>query len=108
MRTLRTNRETTTSASFDLSAIGSDGDELRYDLTQDALDAYAAATDDVVGGPVFAVVPVFAALPAASLSVAAADVRRRAVHYEQDMVFHRALQPGMTVLSSEMTGSNVT
>ncbi|HKX48247.1 MAG TPA: MaoC/PaaZ C-terminal domain-containing protein [Gaiellaceae bacterium] len=87
-------------ATFDLDAIGRPGSTYRYDVTAAALDAYAAATDDVVGGPVFAIVPVWEALPAASRSVASEDVRNRVVHYEQDMLLHRPLEAGMLVVST--------
>ena len=61
--------------SFDLDAIGRAGAERRYDVTEDALSAYAEATDDVPGGPVFAIVPVWEAIAPASL---VGRVRRRA------------------------------
>jgi acyl dehydratase len=85
--------------SFDAAAIGRPGAEHRYEVTADALEAYAAATDDVVGGPVFAMVPVFAAIAPASRSVASGDVRRSAVHYEQDIRLHRPIEAGMTLVS---------
>ena len=46
-------------ANFEISALGRPGDEHPYEVTEDALRAYAEATDDVPGGPVFACVPVF-------------------------------------------------
>jgi acyl dehydratase len=85
--------------SFDLSAIGRPTDEHSYDVTEDALRAYAEATDDVPGGPVFAIVPASAAIALASRSVASDDIRSRVVHYEQDFVLHRPLEPGTTVVS---------
>src|SRR3954452_4285402 len=84
---------------FDLGAIGLEGEAHAFDVTEERLRAYAEATDDVRGGPVFAIVPVFAALPAASRSVAPEEARRNAVHYEQDMVLHRPLEAGMHVVS---------
>jgi acyl dehydratase len=84
---------------FDLSAIGRPGEEHPYDVTEDALRAYAEATDDVPGGPVFACVPPFAAIPPASRVIASEEVRPRVVHYEQDIVVHRPLGPGMSVRS---------
>jgi acyl dehydratase len=86
-------------ASFDLSAIGRSGAEHRYEVTAAALDAYAEATDDVPGGPVFAVLPVWEAIAPASKSVASEDARRYVVHYEQDIVLHRPLEPGMGLVS---------
>jgi acyl dehydratase len=84
---------------FDLAAIGREGPEHRYEVTEQALEAYADATDDRVGGPVFAIVPVWETLPAASRSVASDDLRAHVVHYQQDMVLHRPLEAGMEVVS---------
>ncbi len=85
--------------SFDLDAIGRSGEERRYEVTEEALHAYADATDDVPGGPVFAIVPVWETIAPASSSVASADARRRVVHYEQDLVLHRPIEAGMTLVS---------
>lgn len=86
--------------SFDLAAIGRAGEERRYRVTAEALRAYADATDDLPGGPVFAILPVWEAIAPASLAVAAGeDVRRRVVHYEQDLHLHRPLEAGMDVVS---------
>jgi acyl dehydratase len=87
------------SNAFDLSAIGKAGDEHPYEVTADALQAYADATDDVVGGPVFALLPVWAAAGQVSRAVASDDIRPQVVHYEQDVVVHRPLAAGMRVRS---------
>jgi acyl dehydratase len=84
--------------SFDLEAIGRPTDEHRYDVAEPALKAYADATGDVPGGPVFAVVPAAEAIVLASRAVASDDVRSRVVHYEQDLVLHRPLEAGTTVV----------
>jgi acyl dehydratase len=84
---------------FDLEAIGRSGPVHRYEVTEPAMRAYAEATDDVVGGPVFAIVPVWQAIPPASRSVASDEARRYVVHYAQDMLLHRPLEAGMTVAS---------
>jgi acyl dehydratase len=89
----------TETASFDLAALGRAGSPHRYEVTEAALQAYARATDDVPGGPVFAIVPVWDAIAPASEAVAAGDARRFVVHYEQDILFHRPLEAGMVVLS---------
>ena len=86
-------------ASFDLSAIGRLGAEHRYEVTEAALEAYAQATGDVPGGPVFTVVPVWEAIAPASRSVASEDARRFVVHYEHDLVQHRPLEAGMALVS---------
>lgn len=85
--------------SFDLVAIGRPGDEHPYEVTDEALRAYAEATDDVPGGPVFAVVPVWGAIAPASRAVASDEVRPHVVHYEQDLLLHRPLEGGMRLRS---------
>lgn len=85
--------------SFDLDALGRATEGQRYEVTEEALGAYAEATDDRPGGPVFAIVPAFPTIALASRSVASDDVRSRVVHYEQDVVLHRPLEPGSTVVS---------
>jgi acyl dehydratase len=89
----------TTTVNFDLAAIGRAGRAYRYEVTEAAMQAYAEATDDVTGGPVFAIVPVWNAIAPASEAVASGDVRRLVVHYEQDMLLHRPLEAGMRVVS---------
>jgi acyl dehydratase len=89
----------TTAASFELAAIGRTGDRYAYEVTEAAIQAYAEATDDVAGGPVFAVVPVRNAIAPASEAVASRDIRRFVVHYEQDLLIHRPLAAGMRVVS---------
>jgi acyl dehydratase len=85
--------------SFDLAAIGRPGAEDRYEVTDEALRAYAAATDDVPGGPVFAILPVWRTIAPASRSVASDEARKRVVHYEQDIVLHRPFEAGMRLVS---------
>jgi acyl dehydratase len=87
------------SEAFDLGAVGRPCDEHAYEVTEDALQAYADATDDVVGGPVFALLPVWQAAGQASRAVASDEVRPHVVHYEQDLLLHRPLEAGMRVRS---------
>jgi len=83
-----------------VAAIGRAGEERRYEVTAEALERYAAATDDVPGGPVFAIVPVWETIAPASRSVVADEATRgRVVHYEQDMLLHRPIEAGMTLVS---------
>jgi len=84
---------------LDPDAIGRPGEERRYEVTAAALQAYADATDDVPGGPVFAIVPVWETIAPASRSVASDEARRRVVHYEQDLLLHRPIEAGMTLVS---------
>ncbi len=87
--------------SFDLAAIGRAGEPRSYLVTDEALQAYAAATDDVPGGPVFAILPVWETIAPASRAVAAdEEVRKRVVHYEQDLHLHRPLEAGMELVST--------
>jgi acyl dehydratase len=86
--------------SFDLSAIGRSGADVRYDVTEEALRDYADATNDVPGGPVFAILPVWKAITPASRSVASDEARKQVVHYEQDMLLHEPIEAGMTLSSN--------
>jgi acyl dehydratase len=85
--------------SFDLEAIARSGEKQRYEVTDEALRGYAEATDDVPGGPVFAIVPVWETIPPASRSVASEEARKRVVHYEQDLLLHRPIEAGLTLVS---------
>jgi len=78
-------------------SIGVTGDTRQYHVTELAMRAYAAATDDALGGPVFAIVPVWETIAPASRSVASDKARTRVVHYEHDIVVHRAIEPGDTL-----------
>jgi acyl dehydratase len=85
--------------SFDLAAIGRAGEERHFSVTDEALRAYAEATDDLPGGPVFAILPVWEAIAPASRSVASDEARKRVVHYEQDLHLHRPIEAGMELVS---------
>jgi acyl dehydratase len=84
---------------FDVSAIGVLGAPITYEVTGEAMQAYADATDDVPGGPVFAIVPAWRSIAPASTSVASGELRKLIVHYEQDMQLHRPIAPGMKLVS---------
>ncbi len=73
------------------------GEERAYEVTEEAIRAYADATDDVPGGTVFAIVPVWQTIAPASRSVASDEARKRVVHYEHDIVAHRPIEAGMTL-----------
>jgi acyl dehydratase len=89
-----------TAEAFDAAAVDVPGQPHPYEVTEAALRAYAEATDDGLGGPVFAIVPAWASIAPASRSVASADVRNRVLHYEQDVRVHRPFEAGMTLLST--------
>jgi acyl dehydratase len=87
---------------FDLGGISRPGEPIRYLVTAEAIRAYADATDDTVASSapaVFAVVPVWKAILPASGLVASDEARDRVVHYEQDIVTHRPIEPGATLVS---------
>jgi acyl dehydratase len=91
-----------------LDGVGSAGDEVLYDVTADAIERYAAATDDPtdaaragrVATPVFAIVPVWDAIAPASKRVATDEARKRVVHASQDMLLHRPIEAGMRLVST--------
>jgi MaoC like domain/N-terminal half of MaoC dehydratase len=93
---------------FKLAGLGATGGEVRYEVTADAIRAYAAATDDPVSAtrdgrvatPVFAIVPVWEAIAPASRAVATDEARKRVVHYGQVMVLHRRIEAGQTLVST--------
>lgn len=95
-------------AEFRIAALHRPGAERRFDVTRDAIRAYADATDDpapaardgLVAPPVFAILPVWDEIAPASRAVASEEARRRVVHYAQDMILHRPLEAGMTLVSS--------
>ena len=94
-------------ADFRLEPLGAPGPERRYAVTAEAIRAYAAATDDRaraaaegrVAPPVFAIVPVWETIAPASRAVVSEEARRRVVHYAQDLILHRPLEAGMSVVS---------
>lgn len=72
-----------------------------------AARAYAAATNDPnpaylegrYAPPVFGVVPTWDCLLAAFNALIPTELVAQILHLEQDMVFHRPLEPGMTLLT---------
>jgi acyl dehydratase len=86
-------------SAFDLDAIGRAGEPHRYDVTEEALRAYAEATGGRTAGPVFAIVPSWAAIPAASQSVASDEARRRIVHAAQDIHLHAPIEAGTRLVT---------
>jgi acyl dehydratase len=87
-------------SAFDLEAVGRASEPHRYDVTEQALTAYAQATGGRTAGPVFAIVPAWETIPAASRSVASDEARRRIVHAAQDIHLHAPIEAGMTLMTS--------
>jgi acyl dehydratase len=87
---------------FDPGALGQFTDEREFKVDAPRALAYAAATNDTnerhTGGelapPVFAIVPVWDVMTAASGLVTPPDALQHVVHSEQDMRFFRPIAPG--------------
>jgi acyl dehydratase len=94
----------------DLSLLGTPSEPFDFVVDPDAAKAYAAATNDpnpaytsgALAPPIFAVVPVFAALSASAVGLIPAEMAMFIVHGEQDMHFHQPLKPGVTLTSTTM------
>lgn len=87
---------------FDDAGLNRWCDEERYEVTDDAIAAYAAATNDPIAAhrsgdvapPVFAIVPAFESLMMPTVEVMPVELIPRGVHGEQDFHFHRPIYPG--------------
>jgi acyl dehydratase len=87
---------------FDTSALGQYTEEREFKVDAPRVVAYAAATNDTnerhtsgeLAPPVFAIVPVWDVMTAASGLVTPAEALERVVHSEQDMRFFRPIVPG--------------
>src|SRR5271156_6256579 len=92
---------------FDDTGLDRWTDDERFDVTQDRLAEYAAATNDPIEAhrrgdiapPVFAIVPVFEALLTPAVDVMPVEAIPRIVHGEQDFHFHRPIRPGDKLVS---------
>jgi acyl dehydratase len=87
-------------SAFALDAIGHAGEPHRYEVREEAMRAYAEATGGRTAGAVFAIVPAWPTIPAASRSVASDEARRRIVHAAQDIHLHAPIEPGMTLVTT--------
>ncbi|MFC0038495.1 MaoC/PaaZ C-terminal domain-containing protein [Actinomadura rayongensis] len=88
-------------------------DPFEFKVERDRTVAYAEATNDpnpryldgTMAPPVFAIVPVFDGMIAPLFEVVPDSLIPFVVHGEQDMVFHRPIEPGMTLVSrAKVTG----
>jgi acyl dehydratase len=99
-----------TAQQFNTEAIGSWGQPDEFTVERERIQAYAAATNDPIAQhaagdiapPVFAVVPAFGALAAATTSVIPGDLLMMVLHGEQDFHFHRPIEPGTTLVTRAM------
>jgi acyl dehydratase len=77
----------------------------RFEVTRDQLRGYAAATNEVaadllwgeVASPVFAIVPVWDTIHAATAPVVPPEARPHVLHVGQEFVFHRPIVGGSEV-----------
>jgi len=94
---------TDTAPTFNAENIGKSTDPVEFEVTRERIQAYAAATNDTieahtagdVAPPVFPVVPAFQANGMAALSVIPGELLGAILHGEQDIHFHRPIEPGM-------------
>ncbi|RNL81118.1 MaoC/PaaZ C-terminal domain-containing protein [Nocardioides marmorisolisilvae] len=90
---------------FNTDVIGAWSESMTFDVTQDRLIAYAAATNDDLaphaageyGVPVFAVVPPFPILASSTMAAVPDELMMRVLHGEQDIRIHRPIRPGETL-----------
>lgn len=88
---------------FELEALGSWTEERVTPATEEAISAYARATDDegalALGGriapPVFAIVPVWEVLQQAARAIAPEEARKQVVHGDQDIRVSAPIEAGM-------------
>jgi acyl dehydratase len=90
---------------FNLDVIGEWSEPTTFEVTQERLAAYAAATNDDLAPhaageysvPVFAVVPPFPVLASSTMDPVPEDLKMMILHGEQDIRIHRPMRPGETV-----------
>jgi acyl dehydratase len=90
---------------FDLDQLGVWSPEHDFAVDEERVRAYAAATNDPIAAhrdgslapPVFAIVPLWDTLLETVGRIASPEIALLAVHGEQDMRFHRPIEPGMTL-----------
>jgi acyl dehydratase len=88
---------------FELEALGSWSKERVTPASEEAITAYARATDDdaalALGGriapPVFAIVPVWDVLQEAAHATAPKEARKQVVHGDQDILISLPIEAGM-------------
>ncbi len=95
----------TTTPTFNTSAIGEWSDPFEFEVTRERLQKYAAATNDTIAphrsgeyaSPVFAIVPAFQIAGEATLKVIPGELLMMVLHGEQDFHFHAPILPDSTV-----------
>jgi len=92
----------TTTPTFNIDAIGEWSEPVKFEVTRERIQQYAAATNDPIAphaagdyaSPVFAVVPAFGAAGQAALKVIPPELLMMVLHGEQDFHFHAPILPG--------------
>lgn len=92
---------------WSISELGNWTDTASFQVGKERTIAYAKATNDAnprhlegeLAPPVFAVVPPFQQLMEPTGKVVPGELMMRVVHGEQDMHFHRPIEPGMELLT---------
>jgi acyl dehydratase len=95
----------TTEEGFKTERIGVATDPVTWEVTQQDIARYAAATNDTIAPhaagelapPVYAIVPAFQALGPTMAEVIPPALLMMGVHGEQDFRFHKPIVPGMTL-----------
>jgi len=95
------------SRAFAVDKVGQWSDGPEFKVEAERARAYAAATNDpiaahrdgAVAPPVFAIVPIWDTMAGAMAGVTPPEVLLLVVHGEQDMIFHKAITPGMVLRS---------
>ncbi|WP_372788603.1 MaoC/PaaZ C-terminal domain-containing protein [Paraconexibacter sp.] len=98
----------TTTEGFKTELIGVTTDPFVWEVTQENVARYAAATNDTIAPhasgdlapPVYAIVPAFQALGPTMAEVIPPELIMMGVHGEQDFRFHKPIVPGMTLTTT--------
>ncbi len=98
---------TETTPAFRTDLLNQWSEPVEFEVERDQVVAYAEATNDDIpqhvsgdsAPPVFAVVPAWGVMAAAGAEIVPPELILRIVHGEQDMRFHRPIEPGMTLVS---------
>jgi acyl dehydratase len=92
---------------FDNAGLDRWSNDDRFDVTQERIAEYAAATNDPIAAhragdvapPVFGIVPVFGSMMMPAVDVLPVELIPRVVHGEQDFRFYRPIRPGDRLVS---------
>jgi acyl dehydratase len=98
----------TTAPTFNTEAIGRWSDPVEFEVTEERIRQYAAATNDPIiphatgeqAPPVFAIVPAFSIAGEAALKVIPSELLMMILHGEHDFHFHAPIRPATTLSTS--------